>query len=84
MTMTVENRSTRKKRVPLPFCPPQITNGMVWDRTWDSAVTNQSQSTDPVRLDSAHPSVSIRVILNWPLIQHAFIIHPQTHTDTDI
>jgi len=42
MILTENNRRTsRKKTVPLAFCPPQIPHGLTWDRTRAYAVTAQ-------------------------------------------
>jgi hypothetical protein len=38
MILTAENRSTRRKTCPVPLFPPQISHGLPWDRTRDSAV----------------------------------------------
>jgi hypothetical protein len=32
------NRSTQRKPVPVPLCPPQIPHGLTWDRTRIAAV----------------------------------------------
>jgi hypothetical protein len=32
------NRSTRRKPVPVPRCPPQITHELTWDQTRAAAV----------------------------------------------
>jgi hypothetical protein len=32
MIMTGENSSSRKKPVPVPLGPPQISHGLIWDR----------------------------------------------------
>jgi hypothetical protein len=50
MKLTGENRSTRRKPVPVPLCPPQIPHGLAGDRTRPSEVggmklTRENQST---------------------------------------
>jgi hypothetical protein len=35
------NRSTRRKPVPVPLCPPQIPHDLTWDRTRAAAVGSQ-------------------------------------------
>jgi hypothetical protein len=35
------NRSTRRKPVPAPLCPPKIPYNMTWARTWAAAVGSQ-------------------------------------------
>jgi hypothetical protein len=35
------NRSTQRKSVPVPFCPPQIPHDLTWDRTWIAVAGSQ-------------------------------------------
>jgi hypothetical protein len=35
------NRSTRRKRAPVPLCPPQIPHDLTWDGTRAAAVGSQ-------------------------------------------
>jgi hypothetical protein len=35
------NRSTRRKRAPMPLCPPQIPHDLIWARTPAAAVGNR-------------------------------------------
>jgi hypothetical protein len=43
--LTRENRSSRRKTVPLSAFPPQISHGLTWDRTQASAVRGQPLKT---------------------------------------
>jgi hypothetical protein len=36
-----ENRSTRRKRAPVPLCSPQIPHDLVWDRARAAAMGSQ-------------------------------------------
>jgi hypothetical protein len=41
MRMVRRNRSTRRKRGPVPLCPLQIPHNVTWARTRDAAVGNR-------------------------------------------
>lgn len=45
MRMDNENRSTRKKAAPVPFCQIQILHDMTWVRNWVTAVGSRRQTT---------------------------------------
>jgi hypothetical protein len=36
-----DNRSTRRKPAPVPFCPPQIPHDLTWARTYAATVESQ-------------------------------------------
>jgi hypothetical protein len=47
MTLTGENRSIKKKPVPVPLCLTQLSHGLAWNRTRVSAVTGGRLTAQP-------------------------------------
>jgi hypothetical protein len=76
------NRSTRRKPVPVPFCPPQIPHDLTWDQTRAAAVGNlrltswamarPRQGTIPVytRKKWGEPWTSQDSLSWYPVIRH--------------
>jgi hypothetical protein len=43
MILTGETEVLGEKTVAVPLCPSQISHGLVWDRTWASAVRGRRE-----------------------------------------
>jgi hypothetical protein len=66
MTIGRGNRSTRRKPVPVPLCPPQIPHDLTWAQTWAAVVGSQrltaSAMARPTKYLSQQP---IEEFLKW-------------------
>jgi hypothetical protein len=65
------NRSTRRKPVPVPLCPPQIPQDLTWDRTRAAAVGRYKGFAEHniSSVDTIQPTYSSETFVPHPLSQ---------------